>query len=87
MGVHKSAGYVDYLMNAMKGNRPPWFVVTSEHALTARGTGHGSLPRAREAREAEAMYHQWAMAGKERAMAELLVEKGADGVVQVQRDE
>jgi hypothetical protein len=33
------------------------------------------------------MYHQWAMAGKERAMAELLVEKGADGVVQVQRDE
>jgi len=33
--------------------------------------------------EAEAMYHQWALAGKERAVAELLVEKGADGVVEV----
>jgi hypothetical protein len=33
--------------------------------------------------EAEAMYHQWALVGKERAVAELLVEKGADGVVEV----
>jgi hypothetical protein len=29
------------------------------------------------------VYHQWALAGKERAVAELLVEKGADGVVEV----
>jgi hypothetical protein len=51
----------------------------------ACGTGHNSAPWAREAgeAEAEAMYHQWALAGKERAIAELLVEKGADGIVQV----
>jgi len=33
--------------------------------------------------EAEAMYHQSALAGKERAVAELLAEKGADEVVEV----
>ena len=33
--------------------------------------------------EVEAMYHQWALAGKERAVADLLVEKSADGVVEV----
>jgi hypothetical protein len=29
------------------------------------------------------MYHQWALAEKVRVVAELLVEKGADGVVEV----
>jgi hypothetical protein len=45
---------------------------------------HDSLPWAREARdaEAEAMYHQWALEGKEVAMADCWW-GGAGGVVQV----
>ena len=60
-------------------------MATSEHVFAACGTGHDSLPWTREAREAEAeaIYHQWSLAGKERTMAELLVEKGADMVVQI----
>jgi hypothetical protein len=54
-------------------------VATSGHALTACGTGHDSLPWPGEARGGGVHVPPVGAGREERAVAELLVEKGADG--------